>query len=179
MIGTTIHWVPVSVLYEIGCPLEKRVIDQTELSFFVSFVLKGFWILIASTKISRSEYSSSHFLFAQFCVLFFDFGDNKLWNDFFFCNLNTTFNMSGIYLWEENHWKPAFLNCLFQYFIRSMTTSFTKFGDLFSAVVLNWRISQTRFWVSSAVSPRICSTDIFLSPIFLRISKVWSMLHHR
>ena len=47
-----------TTLNEIGSPLEVRVIDQTEFSFFISFMLRRFWMLIVSTKYSRSEYSS-------------------------------------------------------------------------------------------------------------------------
>ena len=36
MLGrTTLHWAPGSRLNEVGSPLEERVIDETEFSFFI------------------------------------------------------------------------------------------------------------------------------------------------
>ena len=45
MLRGTLHFAPVSILYKIRSPLEVRAIDQTELSFFLSFMLRGSWII--------------------------------------------------------------------------------------------------------------------------------------
>ena len=49
----------------------------------------------------KTPYSMSWF--ARFRISFFDFGDNSLWNGFFGWNLNTTFHMLGILLWDGSH----------------------------------------------------------------------------
>ena len=43
---------------DIESPLEVRVIDQRELSFFTSFTFRGSWMLIVSTKKSKLEDTS-------------------------------------------------------------------------------------------------------------------------
>ena len=52
--GITLHWAPVSILYETGIPFKcSRVIDQSEFSFmicFVSIISGEFWILIVPIK---------------------------------------------------------------------------------------------------------------------------------
>ena len=39
--GTTLHDAPVTVLHKIRSPLALREVDQIELSFFISFILRG------------------------------------------------------------------------------------------------------------------------------------------
>ena len=38
-------------------------------------------------------------------LFFFDLGENKLWNGFFLCNVNTTCHMLGIMLWDGSRYK--------------------------------------------------------------------------
>ena len=76
--GTTLHLAPNSISYEIGSVLEVRVINQTELSFSILFILRGSWILIALQKIQDRKTPQSRSRLARFRVPFFDFRDNKL-----------------------------------------------------------------------------------------------------
>ena len=118
----------------------RWVIDKTEFLFFV--LLRESWMLIVSKKNSRSENSlQPHSV--QFHVPFFDFRDNKLWNDFFYCNLNKTFHMLAISLWDGSNcicWlfpsgmeaiaKFTFLIYLFWIFIRRLVIRFPRFIKL-------------------------------------------------
>ena len=76
--GTTLHLALNSISYEIGSVLEVRVINQTELSFSILFILRGSWILIALQKIQDRKTPQSRSRLAPFRVHFFDFRDNKL-----------------------------------------------------------------------------------------------------
>ena len=74
----TLHRASVSILYEIGSPLEVRVIDEKELLFFISFLIKAVLdpnCLYKKFKIGRPFAVSLGLL--DFVYLFFDFGDNK------------------------------------------------------------------------------------------------------
>ena len=46
----TLHWAPVSILYETGIPFEGRVNDQSEFSFLIWSVCAESWILTVSVK---------------------------------------------------------------------------------------------------------------------------------
>ena len=48
--GMTLHWAPVSILYETGIPFEDRLIDQSEFLFFIWLIWEESWILTASIK---------------------------------------------------------------------------------------------------------------------------------
>ena len=48
--GITLHWAPVSILYETGIPFEGRVNDQSEFSFLIWSVCAESWILTVSVK---------------------------------------------------------------------------------------------------------------------------------
>ena len=65
-------------------------------------------MLIVSTKIQDRKTARNQFQFAQFRVLFFDFGNNKPLNGFFGCNLNTFSHMLGIFLWDGSRCKIYF-----------------------------------------------------------------------
>ena len=119
MSGTTLN--------EIGSPLEVRVIDQTEFSFFISFMLRRFWMLIVSTKYSRSEYSSYLLTVWSISCTFFLFQGLQTLKWFFCCNLNTTFHMLAFSSGMGAIAKFTFLNYLFWFFIGGLVTKFTKF----------------------------------------------------
>ena len=72
---------------------------------FISFILRGSWMIIVSTKIQDQKNPRSQFWFAQLPEPFFDFGDNKLWNGFLGCNLSATFHVLGIFLCDGSHCK--------------------------------------------------------------------------
>ena len=48
--GITLHWAPVSILYETEILLEGRVIDQSEFSFLIWLTSAESWILTVSIK---------------------------------------------------------------------------------------------------------------------------------
>ena len=48
--GITLHWAPVSILYETEILLEGRVIDQSEFSFSIWLTSAESWILTVSIK---------------------------------------------------------------------------------------------------------------------------------
>ena len=83
--GTTLHRASVSVLYEIGSPLEVRVIDEKELLFFISFVIKA--VLDPNClykKIQdRKKTLCSQPRFARFRVPFFRFRGQQILKWFF------------------------------------------------------------------------------------------------
>ena len=82
--GTTLHRASVSVLYEIGSPLEVRVIDEKELLFFISFVIKA--VLdpkLSLQKIQDRKTLCSQPRFARFRVPFFRFRGQQILKWFF------------------------------------------------------------------------------------------------
>ena len=48
--GITLHWAPVSILYETGISFEGTAIDQSEFSFLIWLIWEESWILTVSKK---------------------------------------------------------------------------------------------------------------------------------
>ena len=81
---TTLHWAPVSILYETGIPFEGGVTDQSKFSFLIWLIYVEFWILTVSIKIHNRSGQRVHLIrFFQRYVLWDQHVGSKLWNGSF------------------------------------------------------------------------------------------------
>ena len=120
------------------------------------------WVSGTALK-SASEDRNTPPSYSRFArLLIFDFAHNKLWNDFYCCNLNTTFHVLGILPWDKNISKFTFLNYFFWF-------SHGLFVLWWSVVHWNWRISWARFRVSSAARPALIALER------VRSDSLWSL----
>ena len=108
--GITLHWAPVSILYETGIPFWGRVIDQSvemnQFSFLLLLICTEFWILIVSIKIHNRSGRRVHQIDPfQFHVLFDQHVGSKLSNGSFYCKHNRFFHKPGICLRDVNSCK--------------------------------------------------------------------------
>ena len=150
-----LHCVLVSILYKIGSPLEVSVIDQTELSFFISFILRGSWMIIVSTKNSRSEDSSQSVSTCSTSCTFFQFRGQQTLKWFFRLQFKHDFPYAGHF---PLGWEPLrnlhFLIISFDFSLGTWWRGLRSLLILWRlAADLNRRISRACFRVSSAACP--------------------------
>ena len=94
---TTLHWAPVSILYETGIPFEGGVTDQSKFSFLIWLIYVEFWILTVSIKIHNRSGQRVHLIgFFQRYVLWDQHVGSKLWNGSFYSNM--TNSSKGLHL---------------------------------------------------------------------------------
>ena len=69
--GITLHWAPVSILYETGIPFEGRVIGKLEFSFLIWLICAEFRILTVSLKKFIIAQVGGFIRFVLFSVMYF------------------------------------------------------------------------------------------------------------
>ena len=101
----TLHWAPVSILYETGIPFEGGVTDQSKFSFLIWLIYVEFWILTVSIKIHNRSGQRVHLIrFLTLCSLGPTRGQQTLkW--FFFIQTWQTLPKVYICLGDVNHRK--------------------------------------------------------------------------
>ena len=123
--------------------MQVRVIHQTDLSFFISFVLRGSWIMIVSTKNSRSENSSQSVSICSTSCTFFRFWRQQNLKLFFRLQFKQHFPYAGHF---PLRWEP--LQNLY-FLIISFNFSLETWRRGLQSFLIPWRSAPQIFFPSA------------------------------